>query len=177
MKKIISVLCIILAFFIIYFLQSNLFTWFNMAGIMPNLYVILVLFVGLFVRRKQGLVLGIIFGIYLDIVLGKTVGISGLVLGAIGFIGEILSKNFSKDSRFTIMLMVVGATALYETIIYIFGILNTGADVEVLGFIKILIIELFFNAILTIILYPLMKKTGYKLENIFEDKVMLTRFF
>ncbi len=177
MKKIISVLCIILAFFIIYFLQSNLFTWFNMAGIMPNLYVILVLFVGLFVRRKQGLVLGIIFGIYLDIVLGKTVGISGLVLGAIGFIGEVLSKNFSKDSRFTIMLMVIGATALYETIIYIFGILNTGTDVEVLGFIKILIIELFFNAILTIILYPLMKKTGYKLENIFEDKVMLTRFF
>ncbi len=177
MKKIISVLCIILAFFIIYFLQSNLFTWFNMAGIMPNLYVILVLFVGLFVRRKQGLVLGIIFGIYLDIVLGKTVGISGLVLGAIGFIGEVLSKNFSKDSRFTIMLMVIGATALYEAIIYIFRILNTGADVEVLGFIKILIIELFFNAILTIILYPLMKKTGYKLENIFEDKVMLTRFF
>lgn len=177
MKKTISILCIIIAFFVIYFLQSNLFTWFNMAGIMPNLYVILVLFVGLFVRRKQGLVLGIVFGLYIDIVLGKSVGIAGLVLGMVGFVGEVLSKNFSKDSRFTIMLMVIGVTAFYEIIVYIFNVLKSGLDIEVLGFLKILIIELFFNAILTIILYPLMKKTGYKLENIFEDKVMLTRFF
>lgn len=177
MKKTISILCIIIAFFIIYFLQSNLFTWFNMAGIMPNLYVILVLFVGLFVRRKQGLVLGIIFGLYIDIVLGKSVGISGLVLGMVGLVGEVLSKNFSKDSRFTIMLMVIGVTAFYEIIVYIFNVLKYSLDVEILGFLKILIIELFYNAILTIILYPLMKKAGYKLENIFEDKVMLTRFF
>lgn len=177
LKKVISVLCIILTFFVIYFLQSNFFTWFNMAGIMPNLYIILVLFVGLFVRRKLGLALGIVFGLYLDIVLGKTVGISGLVLGAIGLIGEMLSKNFSKDSRFTIMLMVIGTTALYEIAIYIFNVLKTGAESEILSFLKILVIEVFFNGILTIIIYPLMKKAGYKLENIFEDKVMLTRFF
>ena len=144
---------------------------------MPNLYIILVLFIGLFVKRKLGLALGIIFGIYLDIVLGKNVGISGLILGAIGFLAEILSKNFSKDSRFTIMLMVIGTTAIYEMASYFFNILKTGATLEILSFLKILLVEILFNAILTIIIYPLMKKAGYYLENIFEDKVMLTRFF
>lgn len=52
MKKTITILCIILIFFLIYFLQANVFTWFNIGGIMPNLYVILVLFIGLFMKRK-----------------------------------------------------------------------------------------------------------------------------
>lgn len=52
MKKTITIICLILAFFVIYFLQSNFFTWFNIAGIMPNLYVVLVLFIGLFMKRK-----------------------------------------------------------------------------------------------------------------------------
>lgn len=52
MKKTITIMCLILSFFVIYFLQANFFTWFNIAGIMPNLYVILVLFIGLFMKRK-----------------------------------------------------------------------------------------------------------------------------
>lgn len=52
MKKTLTIISIILVFFLIYFLQANFFTWFNIAGIMPNLYVILVLFIGLFMKRK-----------------------------------------------------------------------------------------------------------------------------
>lgn len=177
MKKSVAILCLILSFFLVYFLQSNFFTWFNIDGIMPNLYVILVLFIGLFVQRKIGLAMGVVFGIYLDIVLGKSVGITGLVLGIVGALAEILSKNFSKDSRFTIMLMVISTTFIFESIIYVFNILRADAVFEIFSFLKILLVEIVFNSLLTIILYPLMKKAGYYLENIFEDKVMLTRFF
>lgn len=177
MKKTVAILCLILSFFLIYFLQSNFFIWFNINGIMPNLYVILVLFIGLFVKRKVGLAMGVVFGIYLDIVLGKSVGITGLVLGIVGALAEILSKNFSKDSRFTIMLMVISTTFIFESVIYVFNILRTDAVFEIFSFLKILLVEIIFNSLLTIILYPLMKKAGYYLENIFEDKVMLTRFF
>lgn len=177
MKKTVAIICLIVTFFVIYFLQSNFFTWFNIAEVMPNLYVILILFIGLFVKRKVGLVFGIISGLYLDIILGKSVGISGLILGIIGFLAEILSKNFSKDSRFTIMLMVAGTTIIYETSIYLFNVLKSGAILEIISFLKTLSIEILFNAMLTIIIYPLIKKAGYSLENIFEDKVMLTRFF
>lgn len=177
MNKIVAIICLILAFFLIYFLQSNFFTWFTLAGIMPNLYIIFVLFIGLFARKKLGLIFGVIFGLYLDIVLGKSVGISSLFLGVIGALGEILSKNFSKDSRFTIMIMVIGSTIIYESLVYVLNIIRTDAILEIFSFIKILIIETFFNAILTIIIYPIIKKAGYTIENIFEEKVMLTRFF
>mgnify|MGYP004648960809 CR=1 FL=1 len=177
MKKTFAIVFLILTFFIIYFLQSNFFIWFNIAGIMPNIYVILVLFIGLFVKRKAGLICGLGFGLYLDIVLGKTVGISALVLGVIGMLGEILSKNFSKDSRFIVCLMVLGTTALYELAVYLLTILRTSADIEILAFLKILLVELVFNELITIIIYPIIKKAGYYLENLFDDKFILTRYF
>ena len=148
MNKMLAIICLILAFFLIYFLQSNFFTWFTMAGIMPNLYIIFILFIGLFARKKIGLILGVVFGLYLDIVLGKTVGTSSLFLGVIGILGEILSKNFSKDSRFTIMLMVIGSTIIYESMAYALNIIRTDAVLEIFSFIKILIIETFFNSII-----------------------------
>ena len=177
MKKALSILCLILSFFIIYFLQANFFTWFNIATIMPNVYVILVLFIGLFVKRKIGLACGIGFGLYLDIVLGKTIGTSALALGIVGLLGEILSKNFSKDSRFIVCLMVIGTTAVYEIIVYLLTMLRTEGTVEILAFLKILLIEMLFNGLITIIIYPLIKKAGYYLENLYDDKFILTRYF
>ena len=177
MKKALSILCLILTFFIIYFLKVNFFTWFNIATIMPNVYVILVLFIGLFVKRKIGLACGIGFGLYLDIVLGKTIGTSALALGIVGLLGEILSKNFSKDSRFIVCLMVIGTTAVYEIIVYLLTMLRTEGTVEILAFLKILLIEMLFNGLITIIIYPLIKKAGYYLENLYDDKFILTRYF
>ncbi len=177
MKKTITIICLILAFFLIYFLQSNFFTWFTIAGVMPNLYVILVLFIGLFAKRKFGLIFGIIFGLYLDIVLGKTVGASVLALGTVGMLGEILSKNFSKDSRFTVTLMVIGTTAIYEILAYVITILRTNGTIEILPFLKILFAEIVFNTLITIIIYPIIKKAGYYIENLFDDKFVLTRYF
>lgn len=177
MKKTVSILCIILTFFLIYFLHANFFTWFNINGIMPNLYVILVLFIGLFMKRKLGLTFGIIFGLYLDIILGKNVGISALALGIIGMFGEILSKNFSKDSRFIITVMVIITTAIYEILVYILTILRTEGALEILAFLEILSIEVLFNTLITIIIYPIIKEAGYYVENLFDDKFILTRYF
>lgn len=121
--------------------------------------------------------LGLIFGLYIDIVLGKNVGISALVLGMIGLLGEILSKNFSKDSRFIITFMVVITTALYEIAVYVLTMLRTSGTIEIFAFTKILLIEIFFNTLITIIIYPIIKKAGYYVENLFDDKFMLTRYF
>ena len=120
---------------------------------------------------------GISFGLYIDIILGKTVGISALALEIVGILGEIMSKNFSKDSRFIVTLMVIITTALYEALVYILTMLRTESAIEIIPFIKILLIELVFNILLTIIIYPIIKKAGYYIENLFDEKYILTRYF
>lgn len=177
MKKAGIIVLIILAFFVIYFLQANFFTWFNIFGIMPNLFVILILFVGLFAGKKLGLILGLIFGILLDLLIGKSIGISGILLGVIGLIAEYCDKNFSKDSKLTIILMVIISTIIYEVGIYVFSIIKDGIVIELLSFVKILLIEILYNSLLIIILYPLLHKLGYAIENIFKSKTIMTRYF
>ncbi len=177
MKKTIAIILLILSFFIIFFLQSNFFTWFTISGVMPNLYVIFILFIGLFAKKKVGLIFGLLGGLYLDIVLSKIVGISALGFAIIGILGEVFAKNFAKDSRITIMLMVVGSTLIYESITYFANTLIAGNQIEILAFLRIIAIEIIYNTLLTIILYPIIKKLGYKLEETFEDKKVLTRYF
>lgn len=177
MKRTLAIILIIITFLIIYFLQANFFSWFTIAGVKPNLFVILILLVALFAGRKVGIPLGIFLGFFLDLIIGKSVGVSSLMLAIVAFLGGYLDKNFSKNSRLTIMLMVAGSTTIYEIGAYIFNIINLSAYVEILNFIKILLIEIFYNCILTIILYSIIQKGGYKLEEIFKENKILTRYF
>ena len=176
MRKFISIICLILVFFIIYFLQINFFSWFNIANVKPNLFVIFILFIGLFANKKVASVFGFLIGIYLDVLTAKQVGISAMTFAFIGYIGGFLDKSFSKESKITIILMVLGCTFAYETIVYIYNTISNSIPMDVLGFSKILIIELVFNVLITIILYPIMKNSGNLLEKIFKNKVNPTYF-
>lgn len=177
MKKILAIIIIILSFLIIYFLQANFFSWFNIAGIKPNLFVVIVLIISLFAGIKVGIPTGIFLGLFLDLIIGKSIGISSLMFGVIAFIGGYLDKNFSKDSKLTIILMVALSTTIFELGGYIFSVINIYAYTQIIEFFKILIVEIIFNMLLTIILYPILQKIGYRLEEIFKENKILTRYF
>lgn len=166
-----------LTFFIIYFMQANIFTWFNIAGVKPNLFIVFILVIGLFVGNKLGFIFGIIFGIYIDLLIGKSIGITGMMLAIIGLVGEYLDKNFSKDNRVTLILMVMGSTIICELGSYIFNIWKWNTAFELFPLIKTLTIEVIFNAVLVIILYPFIRKAGNALEKLFKNKPILTRYY
>ena len=177
MKKLVINIVLILVALIIYYLQSNFFTWFNIAGVMPNLFVVFVLFVGLFASRTLGTIYGVAIGLFLDLLLGLQVGINAVTLGVVGFLAGVFDKNFSKDSRMTIMIMVLGSTFLTEALNYLLNYMFLSINVEIVNFIIILAIEIVYNLILTIILYPLLQKTGYYIENEYKGNKILTRYF
>lgn len=177
LKKVIAVILLIISFFIIYFLQSNFFTWFTISRVQPNLFIIFILFIGLFAGKKLGLIFGMLFGFYLDVVIGRQIGISGIMLGIIGLIGEYLDKNFSKESRITIILMIIGSTIIFELGSYIFSIITLDINIEIISFSRILLIEILYNILITIIIYPIIQKLGHILEEIFKTRNILTRYF
>lgn len=179
MKKVWINLAITVTFLIIYFLQANFFTWFKIAKIMPNLFIILILFIGMFMGKTLGLVYGVIFGLMLDIFIGKTIGITSIMLAVVGAIAIIFDKNFSKDSRIAIMIIVAISTVIYEVGKYILNniLIDSMSVVEILPFVKILIIEVIYNIILTIIIYPIMQLVGYDIEEEFKGSKILTKYF
>ena len=123
------------------------------------------------------LFIGIIFGIFIDIWIGKTLGITSIALALIGVISGILDKTFSKDSRLIVLIMGIVCTIIYECALYLMQYMAMSINVEILQFIKILFIEAIYNVIIIIILYPLMKVTGYEIENEIKGDKILTRYF
>jgi len=73
MKKFLTIICIFIVFIILYFLQANFFSWFTIAGIKPNLFIILALFLGLYMGEIYGVIIGSILGIILDFFIGSIV--------------------------------------------------------------------------------------------------------
>lgn len=92
-------------------------------------------------------------------------------------IAGYFDKNFSKESKLTIMIMVAGMTIVCETANYFLNAIILETTIEIKAFAKILAIETLYNAILTIICYGGILKFGYKLERQFKQKNILTRYF
>ncbi len=177
MRKVIINIALIITTIILYILQANLFNWFTIAGVMPNLFVIFILFIGLFGSKTMGTIYGLTVGLFLDFVIGARIGVNCLGLGIIGFLAMIFDKNFSKDSRMTIMVMVMVATIIFEVIVYLINYIIVSINVEIINFIRILAIEVLYNVILTIITYPIIQKAGYYIENEYKGNKILTRYF
>lgn len=177
MKNTLIIIGMMLLFLILYFLQINFFNWFTIAGISPNLFVISILFIGLFAGKRVGIPLGLVTGICLDFFISKKIGISAIMLGVIGGLGGFLDKNFSKDSRMTIIIMTAAVTFIYEFGSYLLNYFIISTTIEIIPFIKIILIEILYNVLLVIIFYPLLQKAGYYIEEAFREKKILTRYF
>lgn len=177
MKKAVIVIGIIITFLILYFLQANIFTWFTIAKIMPNLFIIFVLFIGLFAGKYLGVTFGVVFGLFIDFFIGKKIGISSIMLAIIGLLGGYFDKNFSKESRITMMLMVAGSTIIFELGCFVINAVIYSYAVEGMNLLITLIIEIIYNVIITIILYPIMERTGFYIEDAFKGNKILTRYF
>ena len=177
MKKLIINIIIFITFIIIYILHSNLFTWFKIAGVMPNLFIIFVLFIGLYGHKFMGVTYGIVLGLLLDLFIGKKIGITAIMLGAIGIIGMIFDKNFSKDNRMTIIVMVAISTIVFEVCSYILNYFINEIELQIMLFIKILSVEVIYNCMLTIVVYPFIQLFGNKIEDEYKGNKILTRYF
>ena len=177
MRKFWIIICFIITFLIIYFLQVNLFSTLTINGIKPNLFIILVLFIGLYANQILGISFGIGIGLILDLLYGKTIGVTALMLCVVGYLGAYFDKNFSKENKFTIIFMVLGVTIIFELGNYFINSIILNFEREFWYFFKILFIECLYNVLLTIIIYPIMQKAGYIIDRSFKRSNILTRYF
>ena len=177
MKKIVIGVITYFIFIILYFIQANFFGWFTIAGISPNIFVIYILFLGLFTDNKFSLIMALLTGITLDLVIGKTLGATAVLFCLIAMIANYFDKNFSKDNKFTILIMVIGMTLVFEVTNYFLNALILEIPIEIEEFSKILLVEVIYNTILTFIFYNAFIKLGALLERQFKEKNILTRYF
>ena len=99
------------------------------------------------------------------------------MLTIVSAIASFLDKNFSKDSKITVIIMVAISTLIYEMGLYMINIFLYNFDSEMKIFMKVLCIETLYNVILTFMLYGLIRKLGNAVERNFKNRNILTRYF
>ena len=177
MKRARIIIGLVIVFFLICFLQANLFSWFNIRGVMPNLFVVLVLFIGLNTNSKVGQIMGFLIGLFTDFLFSDSVGISAVLFTLVGYSGEILQKRFPKNSKITLIIMSSITTGIYELIRVCYRFLFFSSQIGFVAFITTLAIELLFNALLIIIFYPIINRCGIMIDDTFNGNDTVTKYF
>lgn len=171
------IICLIIAFFITYFFQVNIFPFFTIFGVRPNVLIIFILFVGLYTNRIVSLSFAVFLGLMIDFTYSKEIGVTAIMFCIVAYLASYFDKNFSKESRITIIIMVAISTMIYEIGRYFIDSMVVNYEREMIFFIKILLIEVVYNVLLTIIMYPLIQKVGYVIDRNFKENNILTRYF
>ena len=153
-----------LVFGLLYFFQANIFPLIPINGIVPNLFVIFILVIGLFGNNFLAILFGIISGIFIDLSYSEVIGITPAMLCLVGFIATWFDSLWSKDERISIIIMVILSTFIFEFGSYFLKSLILDFEIESGVFFKILAIEELYNVLLTIIFFGVIKKFGYMME-------------
>ena len=158
-RKVVSILLI----FICFLFQSTFWNLITFTTIKPNLMLILVVSFALMHGSRTGIWIGFISGFLTDILYGDLFGVNALLFMYIGYlVGKMYQVFFDDDIR--VALLAVGFSDLAYNIIYYiikfaFGIrYNFPAYV-----VHIIIPEIIFTLILTVLLYRLFYLINRKL--------------
>ena len=154
-----------------YFLQTAVFTEFTMGGIVPNVLIICTVSMGMICGKKEGCILGFIFGILMDALYSIYFGIYAFILALMGYAAGNLKQIFYEEDM-TIPIVLIGvADFIYGIAIYIFGFFSRGRSNFLFYLRKIILPEVFYTLILAIFLYRLIIFINNKIDKGSENRI------
>ncbi len=150
--------------FVCFILQSTVFRSLAFAGIVPNLLIILTSAFGFMRGENEGVVIGFICGLLVDIFYGDILGFYALILMYIGFLNGKFNRIFyPEDIKLPLGLIVISDLS-YGMICYILLFLLKGKFNFLFYFKTIILPELVYTMIITCVLYPIILLVNEKLE-------------
>lgn len=139
----------------LFLLQTCLFTNFSMGGIVPNLILMVTSIYGFMHGEKAGIITGFLLGIIYDISFGDVIGLHAIILTYIGFLnGQFYGIFYPEDIKLPIIL-TVSSDFTYGILCYIFTFLLRGRLNIGYYLLHVILPEVLYTLILTIIIYPI----------------------
>ncbi len=141
---------------ILYVLQSSVFTSIALAGVVPDLLLILVVSVAFMRGRIPAMFTGLICGLMIDCTYVSFMGLFAFMYLLIGYLAGFLHR-FYDENDYTIPLILVGVAELfYNLMYYLFfyllqGKLNVGFYI-----LRFMIPKVIYTVLIAILLYKLL---------------------
>lgn len=149
---------------VFYLLQCTLFKALSLASVSPNLLLILTFSVGFMRGKKEGMVVGFFSGLLLDLFYSTAFGFNALLLMYIGYVNGFFNKMFFDEDVTLPLGLVIGSDFVYNFIYFIFCFLLRNRLDFPYYFIHIILPEMIYTVVITILIYRILLKINRKLE-------------
>ena len=157
----ISVLLIIICFLF----QTTVFKGIAFGGIVPNLLIILTASFGFMRGERTGLIIGFFCGFLADIFFGNVLGLNAMIYMYIGYAnGKFNRIFFPEDIKLPLCLILVSDLS-YGFLYYITLFLMRGRFHIGYYFLHVILPEMVYTILITLLLYPLVLWINKKLED------------
>ncbi len=163
MRRKITVFLIISTCFL---LQCTLFQVLSFASISPNLLIVATSAFGFMRGRKEGMWIGFFSGLLLDLFFGSVIGFYALVYAYIGYVNGFFRKRFFPDDIKLPLILISASDLSYNMLVYFFLFFLRGRFRFGYYFLHIMLPELVYTILVTIVLYFVILKINQKLESI-----------
>lgn len=165
LKKILTVIYIILLIMLVLFLQFFVIDNKTLFGIKPNLILITVIVVSLWYGVYTGTFFSFVIGICTDFMFGNTTGMFTVAYTLTGAITGFINYNYRKENKMSLVYVTFIFTAIFELIQYIQYLLVTHTYSSLFYFIKQVIMSSLLNTIIVFIIYGAIYKIVDKFES------------
>lgn len=157
-------LAVFLIITVCFLLQSTLFQSLSFASISPNLLIVVTSSFGFMRGRKEGMWIGFFSGLILDIFFGSVIGFYALIYAYIGYVNGFFRKRFFPDDIKLPLILIAASDLSYNVLVYLFLFLLRGRFRIGYYFLNIMLPELVYTILVTIVLYFIILKINNKLE-------------
>ena len=147
-------------------LQSTVFKSIAFGGIIPNLMIVLTASFGFMRGEKAGILFGFFCGLLADIFFGSVIGLYAMIYMYIGYAnGKFNMIFYPEDIKLPLALIFVSDMA-YGLLSYIILFLMRGRFHFTYYLIHIILPEMVYTIVVTLIFYPFLLWINKKLEDI-----------
>ena len=154
-RRVLSVVAILITAVL---LQSTVFSQLRLLGVRPELLFLVTIVLALLEGPNEGAVVGFAAGLAQDMFLDQPKGITALTLTLVGYgVGMARQYIVSPSPLLPTIVVAVGTAlgmAFYEVVAFLLGSFNLPATEAV----RIALLTAAYNAVLTPILYPLLRR-------------------
>lgn len=162
-------LVIALLIIVCFILQCTVFKELSLASISPNLLLIITSSLGFMRGEKEGLLIGFFSGLLIDIFFGSLLGFYALLYMFLGYGSGLFHMMFYDEDIKLPMIWIALSELVYGLSVYFFMFLMRSKFEFGYYFTHIILPELVYTVVLTIVTYRLIRKLNDLLNRLDED--------
>lgn len=168
-----NTLVLLAGIYVCYILQTSIFSHFKLAGVAPNILLILVSAIGFMKGSTKGLLCGFLCGLLLDGVFCFYTGTMAAIYMIVGYINGLFKRMFFSDDLKLPMGLIAMSDIIYGCIVYfILFLFRQRYDFE-FYFFSIMIPEMLYTVIVGVFVYfVILKVDSFLNDSDFKRKMV-----